>query len=106
MGGRFSVLTPVGLLSAMAEGIDIDELHEGAKDAFEKSMKENILENPAAMIALTHYLYLNKGKSISVMMAYSNRMIYLMDWYRQLWAESLGKGTISREKRFSPAKLP
>lgn len=91
VGGRFSVLTPVGLLSAMAEGIDIDELHEGAKDAFEKSMKENILENPAAMIALTHYLYLNKGKSISVMMAYSNRMIYLMDWYRQLWAESLGK---------------
>ncbi|PLV60036.1 glucose-6-phosphate isomerase [Thermotoga sp. KOL6] len=91
VGGRFSVLTPVGLLSAMAEGIDIEELHEGAGDAFEKSMEKDVFKNPSAMIALTHYLYLKKGKNISVMMAYSNRLTYLVDWYRQLWAESLGK---------------
>ncbi|HBF11235.1 glucose-6-phosphate isomerase [Thermotoga neapolitana] len=91
VGGRFSVLTPVGLFSAMAEGIDIEELHDGARDAFERCKKEDLFENPAAMIALTHYLYLKRGKSISVMMAYSNRMTYLVDWYRQLWAESLGK---------------
>lgn len=91
VGGRFSVLTPVGLFSAMAEGIDIEELHAGAKDAIERSLDEKIFENPAAMIALTHYLYLKKGKTISVMMAYSNRMVHLVDWYLQLWAESLGK---------------
>ena len=91
VGGRFSVLTPVGMLSAFAEGIDIDEIHEGARDAFERSLKTNVFENPSAMIAITHYLYLKKGKNISVMMAYSNRLYAWADWYRQLWAESLGK---------------
>ena len=91
VGGRFSVLTPVGMLSAFAEGVDIDELHKGAKDAFDRSLEPNIFENPSAMIAVTHYLYLKRGKTISVMMAYSNRLYSWADWYRQLWAESLGK---------------
>lgn len=91
VGGRFSVLTPVGMLSAFAEGVDIDELHKGAKDAFDKSLVFNVFENPSAMIAVTHYLYLKRGKVISVMMAYSNRLYAWADWYRQLWAESLGK---------------
>ncbi len=91
VGGRFSVLTQVGLLSALAEGIDIDELHAGAQRAKERCLSEDIWSNPAAMIALTHYLYYRKGRNISVMMPYSNRLYYLADWYRQLWAESLGK---------------
>ncbi|MBT1248400.1 MULTISPECIES: glucose-6-phosphate isomerase [unclassified Thermosipho (in: thermotogales)] len=90
VGGRFSVLTPVGLLSAYAAGIDIEALYDGARNAYKKLLNP-LFENPAALIALTHYLYYNKGRNISVMMAYSNKLYYLADWYRQLWAESLGK---------------
>ena len=91
VGGRFSVLTPVGLLSAKAAGVDIEELIIGAKDAYEKTIKAPLWENPAALIAVTHYLHYLRKRNISVMMAYSNRLYYFADWYRQLWAESLGK---------------
>ncbi|KLO22826.1 glucose-6-phosphate isomerase [Marinitoga sp. 1197] len=91
VGGRFSVLTPVGLLSALAGGIDIIDLINGAKAMFEKVSNKNIYENPAALNALLHFLYYKKGYNISVMMPYSNKLLLLADWYRQLWAESLGK---------------
>nr|WP_240739582.1 glucose-6-phosphate isomerase [Marinitoga lauensis] len=91
VGGRFSVLTPVGLLSALAGGIDIIDLLNGAKAMFEKVSNKNIYENPAALNALLHFLYYKKGYNISVMMPYSNKLLLLADWYRQLWAESLGK---------------
>jgi len=91
VGGRFSVLTPVGLLSAIAGGIDIDALLEGAKSACELLNVNNVWENPAALNALLHYIFYRRGKNISVMMSYSNRLYSLADWYRQLWAESLGK---------------
>lgn len=91
VGGRFSVLTPVGLLSAKAAGLDIEELIIGAREAYERTISSPFWENPAALIATTHYLHYKKGRTISVMMAYSNRLYYLADWYRQLWAESLGK---------------
>ena len=92
VGGRFSVLTQVGMLSAMAEGIDIDELHEGAIDAKKRCLESEIWNNPALLIAVIHYLFYERGRNISVMMPYSNRLYYLADWFRQLWAESLGKG--------------
>ena len=91
VGGRFSVLSPVGMLSAMAEGLDLEEIHRGAKDAVSACFKRKIWENPASMIAATHYLYMKKGRNVVVMMPYSNRLYYLADWFRQLWAESLGK---------------
>lgn len=91
VGGRFSVLTPVGLLSALAGGIDIIDLINGAKDILEKSKNTNVYENPAALNALLHFLYYKKGYNISIMMPYSNKLLLLADWYRQLWAESLGK---------------
>ncbi|CEP77838.1 MAG: glucose-6-phosphate isomerase [Defluviitoga tunisiensis] len=91
IGGRFSVLTPVGLLSALASGIDIIDLYNGAKDMHKKVTNPNLWENPAALNALIHYLYYQRGYNISVMMAYSNKLFLLADWYRQLWAESLGK---------------
>ena len=91
VGGRFSVLTPVGLLSAIAGGINIDELIEGAKNAYSLLDEKNLWKNPATLNALIHYIYYKKGKNISVMMSYSNRLYPLADWYRQLWAESLGK---------------
>jgi len=91
VGGRFSVLTPVGLLSAVAEGIDIEQIYEGARFGKERYLRDDLKSNPAAVCALIHYAYLKKGHNISVMMPYSNRLYTLADWYRQLWAESLGK---------------
>ncbi|MFN4308139.1 glucose-6-phosphate isomerase [Sulfurihydrogenibium azorense] len=93
VGGRFSVLTSVGLLSAAVCGIDIDALLEGARKADEICSKTSIvIENPAYLIGLIHYIAAEKkGKSISVMMPYFERLSSFVDWYRQLWAESLGK---------------
>lgn len=91
VGGRFSVLSDVGLLSSAFTGIDIKALLKGAKDMREICWNPNILENPAYLNGLIHFLYYRQGKNISVMMPYSNSLYDLADWYRQLWAESLGK---------------
>ncbi len=91
VGGRFSVFTPVGLLSAFAENIDIEELLNGAKIMYGRFFEGKFETNPAAINAIIHYLFYKKGVNISVMMPYSERLYSLADWYRQLWAESLGK---------------
>ena len=91
VGGRFSVLSAVGLFSAAMCGIDIDAIMEGAR-AMDKRVKEpDLMKNPAAMIGAINYILNEKGKHMSVMMPYSTSMYYLGDWFRQLWAESLGK---------------
>ena len=91
VGGRFSVLSAVGLFSAGMCGIDIEALMAGAA-AMDKRLKEaDVFANPAALIAAIHYTLDQKGKNISVMMPYSTSLYYLGDWFRQLWAESLGK---------------
>lgn len=91
VGGRFSVLSPVGLLSAAVCGIDIDDLLAGARQMDELCSKEDFFANPAAMNAAVNWHYYHRGKPISVMMPYSYALKDLSDWYRQLWAESLGK---------------
>src|SRR5690606_22043268 len=91
VGGRFSVLSAVGLFSAGMCGIDIDAIMEGAQDMDKRLKDGDLFKNPAAMIAAIHYILNNRGKSMSVMMPYSNALYSLADWYRQLWAESLGK---------------
>jgi glucose-6-phosphate isomerase len=91
VGGRFSVLSPVGLLSAAVCGIDIDELLAGARQMDTLCSKEGFFENPAAINAAVNWHYYNRQKPISVMMPYSYALKDLSDWYRQLWAESLGK---------------
>ncbi len=97
VGGRFSVLSPVGLVSAALTGINIRNLLAGAKNMaelckVEKNVKENeAFENPAFIFALINYLLYQKGKHICVMMPYSDRLYGFADWFRQLWAESLGK---------------
>ncbi len=93
VGGRFSVLSPVGLLSAAVCGIDIEALLDGARQMDEKTKNTDVLENPAALNAAINWTYYNRGKPISVMMPYSYHLKDLSDWYRQLWAESLGKTT-------------
>ncbi|UCD27466.1 MAG: glucose-6-phosphate isomerase [Planctomycetota bacterium] len=91
VGGRFSVLSSVGLFSALMCGIDIDELLAGAAEMDQVVSDPNPLTNPAARIAMIHYLYDQSGKPMHVMMPYSQQLRDLADWYRQLWAESLGK---------------
>jgi len=92
VGGRFSVLTPVGLFSAAMCGIDIDQLLAGAAGMAKRCEDPDWRQNPAAMLAAIKYLaFTAKGKPMHVMMPYSNRLYLLADWYRQLWAESLGK---------------
>ncbi|MCL2698966.1 MAG: glucose-6-phosphate isomerase [Defluviitaleaceae bacterium] len=88
VGGRFSELCPVGLLPAAFCGIDIEELLAGA--AYMDKLCENE-NNPAYMYAILHYIAMNRGKNISVMMPYADSLKYISDWYAQLWAESLGK---------------
>ena len=91
VGGRFSVLSAVGLFSAAMCGIDIDLLVEGARDMDTRVSCEDFYKNPAAINAAINYQFYNHGKKISVMMPYSYALKDLADWYRQLWAESLGK---------------
>lgn len=91
VGGRFSVLTDVGLVSSAFVGIDIDKLLAGAGTMRDLCATPDINQNPAYMMGLVHYLYLKEGKNISVMMPYANALYDMADWYRQLWAESLGK---------------
>ncbi len=91
VGGRFSVLSAVGLLSAAMCGIDIDGLLAGARDMDKRVSDNNFYKNPAAVNAAINYHYYNHGKRNSVMMSYSYVLKDFSDWYRQIWAESLGK---------------
>jgi glucose-6-phosphate isomerase len=91
VGGRFSELTPVGLLPAAMCGIDIEELLAGAAYMDELCKTDNTFKNPASMYAILNYLAMKKGKNISVIMPYADSLKYIGDWYAQLWAESLGK---------------
>lgn len=109
VGGRFSVLSPVGLFSAAMGGIDIDGLLDGAAEMDRRCSSPDLSKNPAAMLAtLLVRLGREKGKTIHVMMPYSNSLYLLADWFRQLWAESLGK-RVDRSGRevfagFTPVK--
>lgn len=91
VGGRFSELCPVGLLPAAVLGIDIWGLLQGAAHMDEVCKNPDIMRNPALMTAVLQYIAMKKGKNISVMMPYSDRLRLISDWYCQLWAESLGK---------------
>jgi glucose-6-phosphate isomerase len=93
VGGRFSVLSNVGLLPAAMLGLDIAALREGARLALAPVLaKKNAAHVPAALgAALNIALAESKGKSISVLMAYADRLERFTHWYVQLWAESLGK---------------
>jgi glucose-6-phosphate isomerase len=88
VGGRFSILTAVGLLNAAVAGVDLDELMTGAA-AMDDACRT--ADGPAALWAAVNYLGFERGKPISVLMPYSNALRTLSAWFCQLWAESLGK---------------
>ena len=93
VGGRFSVLTNVGLLPAAMLGLDVVAIREGAGLALAPVLaKKKAADVPAALgAALSVALAETKGKGISVVMAYADRLERFTRWYVQLWAESLGK---------------
>lgn len=93
VGGRYSALTNVGLLPAAALGLDIGQIRAGAGASLAPVLAgKSPAEVPAAVgAALSIALAESKGKTISVMMAYADRLEKFVKWYVQLWAESLGK---------------
>jgi glucose-6-phosphate isomerase len=91
VGGRFSVLTPVGLLPAAVAGLDIDALLAGAEQCVDE-VNEQGAEHPAVVGAAMHYLMdTARGRNVRVMMTYADALERLAAWFVQLWAESLGK---------------
>jgi glucose-6-phosphate isomerase len=107
VGGRFSVLSPVGLLPAALTGMDVRELLRGAQDMAEWSARTDGWENPACIFAGVQYLQDTVlGRRVSVMMPYSARLRDIADWYRQLWAESLGKAVDRRRRTVNVGPLP
>jgi len=91
VGGRFSVLSPVGLVPLSLIGINVDALLDGARRVVDYFRSAPVLENAPALYAYVKIWMLKHGKNISVLMPYSNRLFSFAYWYRQLWAESLGK---------------
>lgn len=108
VGGRFSVLSAVGLLSAAVTGIDIHTLLNGAAEMDEICKKSKKLwENPALTGAALHYLMEKaKGTNVQVMMPYSHALRDVADWFRQLWAESLGKRVDRKGKVVHTGQTP
>lgn len=92
VGGRFSVLSSVGLVPAALAGVDISGLLKGAHLMREAIKKSKPHANPSLKLAVAQYLLdTKKGKTMTVMMPYSNALFKVGDWYRQLLAESIGK---------------
>lgn len=91
VGGRFSVLTPVGLLPIAVAGIDIDQLVEGARKMEEVCANQNLMENPAALYAATRNELYQNGKKIEILVNYQPKLHYFMEWWKQLYGESEGK---------------
>jgi glucose-6-phosphate isomerase len=107
VGGRFSVLTPVGLFPAALVGIDIEGLLAGARKALAEAGNPDLPRNPAALFAALHWAadaWL--GAKIHVLMPYSDRLRELAAWFVQLWAESLGKRVDRREQPIHAGPTP
>lgn len=91
VGGRYSVFTEVGMFPLIAAGINVEEIWKGAAAEEASFWKTAPLRNAPMIYAGLQYLLQRKGKTISVLMPYAKRLTLVGQWYRQLWAESLGK---------------
>ncbi len=93
IGGRFSVLTNVGLLPCALAGMDVGGLLKGAQNMRDAIKRGKGMHNPALALAAAQFLLdKKKKKTMTVLMPYSNYLYRMGDWYRQLLAESIGKG--------------
>lgn len=91
VGGRFSVLTPVGLLPIAVGGVDIKELLKGAQDFRQKSKEQEMKKNPALMYAALRNILLKKGRGIEILAGFEPSLHYIGEWWKQLYGESEGK---------------
>ena len=91
VGGRFSVLTAVGLLPIAAAGINIDEIMQGAADAREEYSNPSLKENACYQYAAARNALYNKGKAIEILVNYEPALHYFNEWWKQLYGESEGK---------------
>ena len=91
VGGRFSVLTAVGLLPIAVSGADIDKLMEGAANGRELALNTPSMENDAMLYAAARNIMLGKGKSVEITANYEPSLHYVAEWWKQLYGESEGK---------------
>lgn len=91
VGGRFSVLTAVGLLPIAVSGADIDQLMEGAASGRKKALELPYEENDALLYAAIRNILLKKGKSVEIVANYEPSLHYVSEWWKQLYGESEGK---------------
>ena len=91
VGGRFSVLTPVGLLPIAVAGVDIEQLVAGACEMEKVCANEELTENPAALYAATRNELYKEGKKIEILVNFQPKLHYFMEWWKQLYGESEGK---------------
>ncbi len=91
VGGRFSVLTAVGLLPIAVSGADIDQLMAGAAEGRKLALEKDFAENDALQYAAVRNILLRKGKSVEVLADYEPSLHYIAEWWKQLYGESEGK---------------
>ena len=91
IGGRYSVLTAVGLLPIAASGVDIEEMMKGAKDAYLEFVEKDIENNDALKYALIRNVLYRSGKKIEMLVNFEPKLNYFAEWWKQLYGESEGK---------------
>ena len=91
IGGRFSVLTAVGLLPIAVAGLDINEMMRGAADAREKYLSDDVMNNDAVVYAALRNILYNRGKCLEVLVSYEPSLAMFCEWWKQLYGESEGK---------------
>lgn len=107
VGGRFSELSPVGLLAAAVCGIDIRGLLAGAADMDARCGTKDLWRNPALLQAVIQYIAMQEmGINIQVMMPYADSLKTMADWFCQLWAESLGKNVTRKGMAVNVGQTP
>lgn len=106
VGGRFSVLSNVGLVPFAVMGIDIESLLYGARAMRAACERPDVRTNPALMSAFLQVKSMQQGKNISVMMPYADGLRTMADFYCQIWAESLGKAVNKSDKTVNCGQTP
>lgn len=107
VGGRFSELTPVGLLPAAVCGIDIRAMLEGAAAMDARCKSDDVWKNPALLEAVLQYIAMQEMElNVQVVMPYADSLKYMADWFCQLWAESLGKSVTRKGMAVNVGQTP
>lgn len=91
IGGRYSVLTPVGLLPLAVSGVNIRQLMEGARDAYQAYLNPDLLNNDCLKYAAARRILQDQGKVVEILANYDPALSYISEWWKQLYGESEGK---------------